>query len=292
MANILEIKILHQNISEQLRAAYTAQEAQSLAWWLIQHFWKVGRHEAILGKPITIKPTDFQELTTVIDRLLQHEPIQYITGYAEFMDKKIKVNKHTLIPRPETEEIVSYIIGNNIVESQNAIIFDVCTGSGCIAVTLADAFPKAKVSGIDVSPEALAVARENSNAYQLNINWLEGDILQEVVWKNIFPEGQIDLLVSNPPYVTQAEKKLMQANVLDYEPALALFVPDQEPLLFYEELAKIAAYGLKSNGYICLEINEQFGKQTAKCLAKQSFVNIRIVADMQGKDRMVLAQKI
>ena len=203
-------------------------------------------------------------------------------GEVYFADLNLKIDQRALIPRPETEELIDLILKLDLPFGS---ILDLCTGSGCIALALQNKFPNAKVVGVDLSIDAIALARENALHTKLDVEFVTEDIL---TWQTA---QTFDLLVSNPPYIPQQEAQLMAANVLDFEPHMALFVPDHNPLLFYKRIVAIAHESLQSKGYLALEIHEDLAAQTLALLQTDAFQNPRIYRDLQGKERMILAQK-
>lgn len=217
-----------------------------------------------------------------VDRLLNNEPIQYIIGHSCFYGLTLKVNSATLIPRPETEELVELIIQNNNRE-QTLSVVDIGTGSGCIATALAVNLPKAVIHGWDISEAALQVAQSNAANHHATIDFRQVDIL------NNEPEGLFDIIVSNPPYVTPSQKQEMSRHVLDYEPHLALFVTDEEPLLYYKAIAKYAQSHLNSGGKLYFEINAILGRQTRNMIIDMGFQKANLYQDIAGRDRMIEA---
>jgi release factor glutamine methyltransferase len=216
-----------------------------------------------------------------VKALLQHKPLQYILGSTEFLDWEFELNEQVLIPRPETEELVQLIANQNYNLSSSSRILDIGTGSGCIAIAL-QKLTKAEVSAIDISSEALAIAKHNAQKLLSRVNFQQIDILDDSQWDNI--PGDFDLIVSNPPYVQESEKKWMHKNVLEYEPALALFVSDKDPLIFYRMIAAFANCKLKKNGQLWFEINEFLSNQLIDLL-KDNFSEIEIIKDYKDKNR-------
>jgi release factor glutamine methyltransferase len=228
------------------------------------------------------------ELNDVLIRLKTGEPLQYILGHIEFYGLPFKVNPSVLIPRPETEELVDWII-SLVGSGQFAVsnILDIGTGSGCIAISLKKNILNANVSAIDISPQALQTAKENAELNNVNVTFIQADIL------NLNSEIEIpksEIIVSNPPYVTFEDKKQMHANVTDFEPHTALFVPENDPLIFYKAIADFAVTHLEKGGLLFFEINENYGEQMVELLTDKSFKNIKLRKDMSGKDRVIKAQ--
>lgn len=218
-------------------------------------------------------------LNNAIERLKKHEPIQYILGYSDFCDLRFKVTPATLIPRPETSELVEWVASEAI---GNESILDIGTGSGCIAISLVHKLPQSRVTAWDISNEALAVAKENSKANNSNITFEQVDILASPP-----ASEQFDIIVSNPPYIKEVEKELMEANVLDWEPHTALFVPDNDPLLFYRAIAEKATKMLRSGGKLYFEINRAYGAETIEMLSALGYTNIELRKDFADNDRMI-----
>lgn len=231
---------------------------------------------------------DFFEskLESVICRLEQHEPIQYILGVATFHGHRFSVTRDTLIPRPETEQLVDLIVDEN-GNHEDLRVMDVGTGTGCIAISLARALKFAQVTAIDISSKALQVAQSNADALKARVKFVCADILSMPLW----PEASLDVVVSNPPYVCQSERGGMERNVLDYEPDSALFVPDNDPLLFYRPIARQAAAALAPGGRIYLEVNRRFASDVASLLTSVGLVDARTHLDTYGNQRFVTAQK-
>ncbi len=279
-------------LTEQLSPAYDRPEAQAIAYRLIDQFLHLSRTDVLLDKPLPPQP-DWHPL---LARLRAHEPLQYVLGEAAFYGRTFRVTPATLIPRPETEELVRLVIDKipnsqfSILNSQFSIL-DVGTGSGCIAITLALELPGAAVSAWDISENALAVARQNAERLGANVQFEQQDALNSQSRGEPFSilNSQFSILVSNPPYVARAEAAAMRPNVLDHEPHLALFVPDDDPLLFYRAIARLGAASLVSGGLIFVEINERFGVETAAVFAEAGFTSAEVVVDLSGKDRFVRA---
>lgn len=250
--------------------------------------------EAFLGWSVTdyllrrtenINQSDLLKFHWAIEDLCKYRPIQQIIGYTYFCGCKINVSPDVLIPRPETEEIVNRIIASQ--PSAKDSILDVCTGSGCIAIALKKAYLEACVSAVDISPKALALARENAQNNGVAIEFIQSDVLSPCFSDSC--TQQYGLIVCNPPYVLEKERAAMQRNVLDYEPELALFVPDEDPLRYYRAVAAFAREHLRPNGRLAFEINETQGQQTMQLLQTFGFIEIALHQDFRGKDRCVEA---
>jgi release factor glutamine methyltransferase len=270
----------------ELENQYPTTEIQSFFNILIEFQLNLSRIEVALQPSVEIAKTNLELLQKALSDLKKNIPIQYIIGETEFYGLPFEVNKNVLIPRPETEELVSWIIENSKLQTPNSklSILDIGTGSGCIAVSLAKNLPFTKVSAIDISSEAIKIAKQNANLNGVTIEFMEADILSisELSQK-------LDIIVSNPPYVRNLEKVQMQQNVLDYEPHLALFVEDTNALLFYDKITDLAKNHLTENGLLFFEINQYLGKETIELLNQKGFKNIELKKDVFGVDRMIKA---
>jgi release factor glutamine methyltransferase len=264
---------------KQLNGIVQEREIISLAYISIDFLLGYNRSDCIIhsDKDITSEVSD--RIIEIIADLKTNKPIQHIIGETEFYELKFKVNEHTLIPRPETEELVKWILQHEFTSA-----LDIGTGSGCIAIALRKN-KGAEISAIDVSESALLVAKENAKINEVEINFL----LQDILKTTALPK--VDVIISNPPYVLDKEKEIMLDNVLNNEPHLALFVPDNNPLLFYKKIAELAFTSLSKNGLLFFEINERFGKQTVAMLNAIGFVDIELKKDINDKDRMIKATK-
>lgn len=245
---------------------------------LLEDLFGVDREEILLASTQSV---DKDKLDLSIEKLLNHEPIQYVTGVAHFYGRTFRIQRGALIPRPETEELVDLIVRENRVSVPK--ILDVGVGSGCIAISLALAL-QGDVSGTDVSTDALIIASGNAANLGANVEFIRHDILNEPL-----AVGNLDVLVSNPPYIPESDRKDMAANVLQFEPSTALFVPNDDPLVFYKSIAKAGRHSLKSTGKLYFEIHEQFGHEVKQLLEELGYTGVRIHKDMQGKERMVSA---
>ena len=275
-------------LATALTALYPVHEAEAIAALVWQQLLQLEALPFRMAAREAVAPGVLAQIPAMQARLLAHEPVQYVLGAAHFAGMTLEVTPATLIPRPETEELVQLIEREQAGRSGRRVL-DVGTGSGCLALALARTLPKAEVLAVDISAEALAVARRNAAAWAPAVAFQQVDILQE------FPAGlapgSLDVLVSNPPYVRESERADMRENVLAWEPATALFVPDNDPLIFYRRLAEIGAQLLAADGVVYLEINEALGPETAALFIAQGFADVRVVADMFGKPRMVRAAR-
>jgi release factor glutamine methyltransferase len=261
------------------------ESASQQAYWLLESVLDISLMDVVLDKSVALSAEKETRLQQAIARLLQHEPLQYVLGEASFYGYDFLVTPAVLIPRPETEELVHRIIERHKAQGQLNIL-DVCTGSGCIALTLAKELPDANVWATDISPEALAVAEQNRQRLEVGAQLVATNAL-----KDPFPLTALDVVVSNPPYVRQSEAAQMQPNVLNYEPHLALFVPDEDALLFYRAIAGEAAKKLKPGGWLYFEINEAYAAAVASLMQELSFEQVQLLPDMQGKIRMAEGMK-
>jgi len=290
----LKLKTYKTEFYEQLFPLFPEMEVESFFYLLTESYLEKTRIQLALEPDFELNSTQLQQFEKALQRLLQQEPIQYILGDTEFFGYPFQVNQHTLIPRPETEELVAWIIedvkNKNQENSQhkplnsNITILDIGTGSGCIPISLAKELPQAKVSSIDVSEEALQVARRNSTLNKVAVNFIQQDILKA----ECLPE-KYDVIVSNPPYVRELEKEQMHQNVLDFEPELALFVENDDPLIFYRKIAKLAKNALTENGKLYFEINEYLPEEMVSLLEEIGYQNIELKKDIFGKFRMCKA---
>ena len=273
------MKSIANKIHKGLATVYTDGEIKALTRILATEMLGVSQMAFYMKDDITLTAELTTLLDSAIERLQQHEPIQYILGYSDFCGLRFKVTPATLIPRPETSELVEWIASEANGKEK---ILDIGTGSGCIAVSLANRLPEAEVSAWDISTEALAVATENSKANNCAVTFREVDILAYQPNDELF-----DIIVSNPPYIKEVEKEQMEANVLDWEPHTALFVPDNDPLLFYRAIAEKATKMLRSGGKLYFEINRAYGAETIEMLSALGYTNIELRKDFADNDRMI-----
>lgn len=276
----MKLKTVQNIFHNTLDAIYPTEEVDSFFYILIDFYYKVSRMELALNPNYEVKGVDI--LFNALKQLKNEKPIQYILGETEFFGLPFKVNHHTLIPRPETEELVAWILKACENQPLKLQILDIGTGSGCIAISLAKYLPNAKVFALDVSAEALQMAKQNAQINEVSVEFFEADIQKT----NNLDDSKFDIIVSNPPYVREQEKKLMKPNVLDNEPHVALFVKDTNPLLFYEAIEQFAVNNLSKKGRLFFEINEYLG-QDMMALMKTNFSNIELKQDIFKKDRMI-----
>ena len=270
---------------EQLRSGLDGvaepQEVQAMIRVICEDIFNYDPVDVALRQESELPDFAEQRVADIIARLRRHEPLQYIVGTARFHGHRFKVTPATLIPRPETEQLVDLIIDEN--PGSDLRVLDMGTGSGCIAISLARALKFAQVDALDISRDALAVARENADTLKVKVRFFESDMLAPQ------PSATYDIIVSNPPYICWSEREAMEPNVKDYEPGQALFVPDNDPLLFYKAIAPYAARSLERGGRLYLEINQRFGAEVKRLLEDNGFDEVRIIDDSYGKPRFAAA---
>ena len=283
----MKLSQLKINFTTVLQGVYDKEEVHCFFYILCDFFLQYSRFEVSMALDTIVSAKNITAFDMALLRLKKQEPIQYILGCTAFYGLTFTVNEHTLIPRPETEELVDWVLSNLHDQDSMLDILDIGTGSGCIAISLAKNIPTARVSGLDISEKTLEVAQENAVKNQVLVSFCKKDILETTALKNKY-----DVMVSNPPYVRQLEKKAMNANVLDYEPGLALFVPNEDPLLFYRKIAQLAMVSLQTRGWLYFEINEYLSKEMDVLLKDIGFANIEIKKDFREVPRMIKCQKL
>lgn len=272
------------HIRSALQECYPPREAANLSRIVCCEMLGQSHIDYYLGKDMILSPKDEKELESILSRLCNFEPIQYVQGTARFLGRTFRVTPGVLIPRPETEELVERMLEEVAPASR---ILDIGTGSGCIAVTLSKELPEAEVTAWDISGEALAIAGDNNRLLQTSVQFVQRDVLTYQPTEDEY----FDVIVSNPPYVTETEKKDMDPNVLNWEPSGALFVPDSDPLRFYRRIGELGRSMLTVGGRLYFEINRAFGEAVASMLRKQGYTNVRIRKDISGNDRYVIAER-
>ncbi|MGE0636184.1 MAG: peptide chain release factor N(5)-glutamine methyltransferase [Bacteroidia bacterium] len=295
---------------KELENLYAAEEIETFLFFSFSEYFGFSRSDMVLKKELRLSESELLKFFRVIRKLKLHVPIQYILGNTEFYGLKLNVNEHVLIPRPETEELVDWIIQDvtlSVVEGQSLKVLDIGTGSGCIAIALKKIMPDAEVYALDISANALAVAKQNAEKNNAEIHFLQGDILEfyrkdaktqsnKAEEKNLAPlrlsgEEKFEIIVSNPPYITEAEKAAMHKNVLDHEPHTALFVPDNDALLFYRAILDFAKEKLAPGGNVYFELNSTYAAAVAELATGKGFVNCSIRKDLSGKERMLRCRR-
>jgi release factor glutamine methyltransferase len=275
-------KTLFTELVSQIQLKESKEEIDQIVLRLLEKKLNLSSTDILFGKEVSIKEEEFKPF---IERINRHEPIQYILNEEYFYGRKFFVDSSVLIPRPETEELVGEIL-TLFKDRRDILIFDIGTGSGCIAITLAEEIPTATVWATDISETALAVANRNADLLNAKVNFLKHDILSEDLHHD-----RLDLIVSNPPYISENEKNQMQHNVLNYEPHAALFAPGPDPLIFYKRIATNAQLKLKNEGIVAVEINEHFAPEIASIFGESGLKEIQVRKDITGKSRFIIALK-
>ena len=277
-------KDLFRDLRKRITLIQDLSETESMLYLILESVAGITRSDIIAQKAVSLTSAETSKLDAMLDRVNKNEPVQYILGVAHFFGQEFSVNPSVLIPRPETELLVEEVLKR--ASTASGKILDIGTGSGCIAITLAKKLPQKSVIAFDIRDDALRTASENAKQLGAIVNFQRVDILKDEILHQ-----ELEFIVSNPPYIAVSEKGAMNSNVLDHEPHLALFVPDNDALIFYKAIAKKGFQVLKPEGRILVEINERFGKETADVFRMEGFTQIEIVKDLQGKDRIVAAVK-
>lgn len=279
----MTIQQAEQELYTSLVPLYETVEARAITQLAMEHLTGMRSSERRLQTAATLTSQQMLQWEAIQSALLEHQPIQYVMGKAWFYNMELMVNNAVLIPRPETEELVQWILEEQ-PQRRQASILDIGTGSGCIPIAIKKNWPAATVSGLDVSADALVVAQQNATLQQTPVEWHQANILEAAQW----PAQQYDIIVSNPPYIPQQESRQLDKNVTDWEPHLALFVPDNDPLLFYNAIADFAQTHLQPEGSLYFECHQQYVKQVLKALQEKGFTAEQ-KTDMFGNERMVKA---
>ncbi len=284
----------YQELWHQLAPVYGEGEAKAMARLVFEVRFGLTLPDICIGKDTQLSADSQAELAEILRRLLCHEPVQYVLGMADFCGRQFLVTPSVLIPRPETEELCQWVTASEMTQggsrSESLTILDVGTGSGCIAITLAATMPAVQVTAWDISEGALQVAQENARRNNVHVSFQQVDVLN-VSSSLLLSPSSYTCIVSNPPYICNKERATMEANVLEHEPHQALFVPDDDPLLFYRAIAKLGQQTLIHDGWLYFEINPLFAGQLAQLLSSMSYYDIEIKADQFGKQRMIRARK-
>jgi len=282
----INIITYYRNFCNRLTPLYSENEAKRIAQILLQRVTGKLIFHLLANNSNTLSAIQLSEAEEYLSQLKLQKPIQYIIGETDFFGINLRITPDVLIPRPETEELVDWVIKSNVFPKPS--ILDIGTGSGCIAIALAKNIASSRVTALDISPKAIALAKQNAAVVGVEVDFFVFDILGNSPW----PSGnQVDIIVSNPPYVRESEKKLMGKNVLDFEPHMALFVNDGQPLIFYDAIARYADSLLKTRGAVFCEVNEAFGRETADLFTMNGFTDVQVKRDINGKERMVKAVK-
>jgi release factor glutamine methyltransferase len=284
MFALMMLKELYRNFLVQLQKIYSLSEATAITNWVFEKMASLKRSDILKNPEKKITPVAEKLIQETLQELLLHKPVQYVLGEAWFYRMKFKVNAHVLIPRPETEELVEQLIKDRKSKLTDPAILDIGTGSGCIPIAIKKNLPASKLTAVDVSKDALALATENAAMHNAHISFTLLDFLDESTWATL---PLFDIIISNPPYIPIHEKEKLAKNVTDFEPHLALFVPDKSPLIFYEKIAAFGRDHLLPNGKIYLETHEDFANQTA-ALFRTHYQTVMIKKDMYGKERMII----
>jgi release factor glutamine methyltransferase len=285
----------YKDFVEQLKNIYDERESNNIADWVFENIAGVKRLDRICNKDQAISSSTIEQLNNALQELLQYKPVQYILGEAWFYKMKLKVNQHVLIPRPETEELVEWVVEEirkkkleiRNKEVEEVSILDIGTGSGCIAITLKKVLPNVDLFALEISEDALSVAKENAEDHNVHIKFLQLDFLDERSWPSL---ESFDFIISNPPYIPENEKARLAKNVVDHEPYQALFVTDDDPYIFYRKIAAFAYQQLKEEGKIFVEVHEQYAKQVQQIFTGKDF-KTEIKKDIYGIDRMLKAYR-
>jgi release factor glutamine methyltransferase len=272
-------KTLFQDFLSQITLNEDKAEIISMAHLVFDRVLGISKFDLLSQKQTQATANELEKLSDIVKRINQHEPIQYILGEADFFGRRFKVNTSVLIPRPETEELVREV---KKFSHAAAAILDIGTGSGCIPITLALEISGSQVSATDISDKALMVANENAKNLGAAVPFVQHNILTEEI-----PFRYLDIVVSNPPYIALSEKENMASNVKDFEPHLALFVPENDPLIFYKAITAKAQVALKPGGVLCVEINERFGDKVKELFQDEGFSEVTVIRDLSGKERIV-----
>jgi len=281
------IKQIKSQFIECLSSDYGNEEAEELFWLSLEHILQLKRLQIKLKDSLSLSEEQESRLKQLLGELKTGKPIQYSIGEAWFFNQRFLVNEAVLIPRPETEELISFILEEN--KKEGLKVLDIGTGSGCIPITLKKYLNNgSEVYGIDISEDALKIAEDNARNLSCEVNFLKVDILKEEPMI-LSAGGKFDIIVSNPPYITPQEKLAMHKNVLEFEPHLALFVEENDPLIFYRAIANYASKNLNQQGKLYFEINQGFGNEIVELLSEKGFQDIQLKKDLSGHDRMVSA---
>ncbi len=280
------VRSVRKYFSDRLNVLFSPSAIRFMFQEALMKRLNLSKSELILSDQLKLSESDLLYFRSVVQRLQGNEPFQYILGSTEFYGLRIQCDSRVLIPRPETEELVDWVVKDHQHSGVHSIL-DLCTGTGCIALALKSGLSESRVAGTDVSEEALQLARQNAVANQLSVDFFQMDVLREQ------PPGDqhYDIWVSNPPYIPESDQQDMHANVLEYEPHLALFVSDTDPLLFYRRIAMLAQQHLQLGGTLYVEIHERYGDELVRLFSDLNFQDVELRADLQGRARMVKARK-
>ncbi len=284
--NYFELK---QFFLDDLSGIYQTREAEQIFFMILEELFQFSKMDYSLDKLKTVEQDKTDQIISLLKDLKTNKPIQHILGYGYCFERKFIVSPDVLIPRQETEELIDLILKNH--NKEKARVLDIGTGTACIPINLKIENTLFEVSSLDVSKDALKIAKLNAKKFSVDINFIHQDILDEKAW-SIFNDEYFDIIVSNPPYIRESEKIQMHNNVLDFDPALALFVDDNNPLIFYDKIALFASRKLQIGGVLYFEINEAFGNEVVTLIKKYDFEEIELINDLQDKNRIVKAKKV
>jgi release factor glutamine methyltransferase len=279
-------KELYRSFLVELQSVYDLSEATVITDWVFENIASIKKADLIKNPLQQIPAAIVKKLTEKKEELLQNKPVQYVIGNTTFYNMQLQVSNKVLIPRPETEEMINHIINTYRFEQKQLSILDIGTGSGCIAIAIKKNLTSSKVIALDISEDALDIARANAITNKTNIQCTHFDFLDESRWPELL---QFDIIVSNPPYIPLSEKEKMAKNVVDYEPHNALFVPDNNPMLFYEKIARFGRSHLNYNGKVYVETHEDYAKEVASLFTNASYQQVITKKDLFGKERMIIA---
>ncbi|MBX2932654.1 MAG: peptide chain release factor N(5)-glutamine methyltransferase [Ferruginibacter sp.] len=282
----MDNKTLYRNFLVELQKIYDLSEATFITDWVFEKLGSLKKTDIIKNPKKAVTASIEKHIKDGLQELMQHKPVQYVLGEAWFYSAKFKVNEHVLIPRPETEELVEQLISDRKSKITDPVILDIGTGSGCIPIIIKKKLPAAVVNSIDISEEALVLAKENATIHHTDINFAHLDFLNEKNW-HLLPVCNI--IISNPPYIPLSQKNTIDKNVKDYEPHIALFVPDDSPLIFYHKIAAFGKEKMHHDGKIYLETHENLANEVADVFRRANFHSVMVKKDMYGKERMVIA---
>lgn len=284
MFAFMQVKGLYRKFLERLQGLYSLNEATVITDWVFENRAGIGRSDMVKAPELELSSAVMESLESALQELLNDRPVQYVLGEAWFYKMKLKVNENVMVPRPETEELVAAVLSYAAELPASPAVLDIGTGSGCIPIAIKKNMAAAKVTAVDVSEAALAVARENAVLQGAEIDFMTCNFLEESEWEKL---GKFDVIVSNPPYVPLKEKETMENVVLLYEPHVSIFVPDNDPQMFYSRILKFATTHLLPGGKICVETSETNARGTYK-LFKAVYDNVELRKDLYGKERMVI----
>lgn len=282
----MTFKQFHAFFQSELQSIYDVMEIDSFFYLILENLHQLKRLDLALNTSLSMNSVDEKKWKEILTELQLQKPIQYILGETEFFGIKLNVNEHTLIPRPETEELVAWILDDLKLDASKNKVLDIGTGSGCIPISIKKNKNSLAVHALDVSEEAIKIAKENALSNEVEIHFLHQNILETVGFSESY-----DVVISNPPYVRHLEKVEIAKNVLDFEPSLALFVSDKNPLLFYDTIARLSWGNLNSGGFLYFEINQYLGQEMIDLVTQLGFQKIELRKDIYGNDRMLKAVK-